>query len=73
MMIVCITEYYVVLLITIHMQLMAAMRYFGRLESEMSRDQFEIFGRKLVLALAPRFGESLRASASGATLLDEAL
>ena len=66
MMIICITEYYVVLLIKIHMQIMAAMRHFDRLESEMSRDQFEDLRRKLVLALVPRFGESLRTSASGA-------
>ncbi len=72
-MIFCITIYYVVLRITIHMQLMAAMRYFDRLESETSPDQFEDFCRKLVLALAPRFGESLRTSASDAALLDEAL
>ncbi len=53
------------------MQLMAAMRYFDRLESEMSRDQFEDLSRKLVLAFAPWFGESLRTSASGGALLDE--
>ena len=39
----------------------------------MSRDQFEDLRRKLVLALVPRFGESLRTSASGAALLDEEL
>jgi hypothetical protein len=73
MMIFCITEYYVVLLIMIHVQLMAAMRYFDRMESEMSGDQCENFDRKLVLTLAPRFGERLQSSASGAALLDEAL
>jgi hypothetical protein len=52
---------------------MAAMIYFDCMESEMSRDQFEDFGRKLVLALAQRFGESLQTSSSGAALLDEAL
>jgi hypothetical protein len=63
----CITGYYVVLLMTIHMQLMAAMRYFDRLESQMSQDQFQDLVRKVKLALAPR----IRASASGAALLDE--
>ena len=67
-MIYCITEYYDVLLITIHMQLMATMRYFDRLETEMSRDQFEDPVRKVKLAIATR----LRTCASGAALLDDA-
>jgi hypothetical protein len=52
-MIFCTTAYYVVLLIMIHMQLMAAMRYFDRMESEMSRDQFDDLVRKFKLAFAP--------------------
>ncbi len=73
----CITEYYVVLLITIKMQLMTAIRYFDRLESEMARDQFEDLSRKLVLAFAPRFCQLLRKSSNQrqcvcAALLDEA-
>jgi hypothetical protein len=67
-MIYCITEYYDVLLITIPMQLMAAMQCFDRLETEMSRDQFEDLVRKVKLAITTR----LRTSASGATLLDDA-
>jgi hypothetical protein len=38
----------------------------------MSRDQFEDLSGKLVLAFTPPFGESLRTSASGTALLDEA-
>jgi hypothetical protein len=53
------------------MHLMAAMRYFDCLESEMSREQFEdhVWKQwKVKLAFAPR----LRTSSSGAALLDEA-
>jgi hypothetical protein len=50
------------------MQLMAAMRYFDRLESEMSRDQFEDLVRKVKLSITTR----LRTCASGAALLDAA-
>jgi hypothetical protein len=53
-MIFCITGYYDVLLRSIHMQLMAAMRYFDCLESGMSPDQFEDLVRKVKLAFAPR-------------------
>jgi hypothetical protein len=67
-MIYCITGYNDVLLITIHMQLMAAMRYLDRLETEMSRDQFEDLVRKVKLAIATR----LRTCASGTALLDDA-
>ena len=64
----CITGYYDVLLITIHMQLMATMRYLDQLETEMSRDQFEDLVRKVKLAIATR----LRTSASGAVVLEDA-
>jgi hypothetical protein len=67
-MIFCITGYYDVLLITIHMQLMATVRYFDRLESEMSLDRFDDLVRKVKLAFAPQH----RTCASGAALLDEA-
>jgi hypothetical protein len=50
------------------MQLMAAMRYFDRLETEMSGDQFEYPVRKVKLAIATR----PRTCASGAALLDDA-
>ena len=66
-MIFCITGYYDVLLITIHMQLMATMRYLDRLETEMSRDQFEDLVRKVKLAIATR----PKTSASGAAVLGE--
>ena len=67
-MIYCITVYYDVKLITIHMQLMATMRYFDRLETELSRDQFQDLVRKVKLAFSTR----LRTCASGAALLDDA-
>jgi hypothetical protein len=54
------------------MQLCAVMRHLKRLESEMPQDEFEDFERKLLLAIAPRFAERLRASASGAAILAEA-
>ena len=50
------------------MQLMAAMRYLDRLETEMSRDQFEDLILKNKLAITNR----LRTCASGAALLDGA-
>ena len=64
----CITGYYDVFLITIHMQLMATMRYLDQLETEMSRDQFEDLVRKVKLAITTR----LRPSASGAAVLEDA-
>ena len=63
-MIYCITVYYDVELITIHMQLMATMRYFDRLETELSRDQFQDLVRKVKLAFTSR----LRTCASGPAL-----
>jgi hypothetical protein len=50
------------------MQLMATMRYLDRLETEMSRDQFEDLVRKVKLAIATR----IRTSASGAAVLEDA-
>ena len=52
------------------MQLMATMRYLDRLETEMSRDQFEDLVRKVKLAIATRLQTS--ASASGAAVLGDA-
>ena len=69
-MIYCITVYYDVKLITIHMQLMATMRYFDRLETELSRDQFQDLVRKVKLAF--QVSTRLRTCASGAALLDDA-
>ncbi len=66
-MIYCITVYYDVLLIMIHMQLMATMQYFDRLETELSRDQFQNLVRKVKLAITTR----LRTCASGTALLDD--
>ena len=59
-------------IITIYMQLCAVMRHLKRLESEMPQDEYEDFERKLLLGIAPRFAERLRASASGAAILAEA-
>jgi hypothetical protein len=50
------------------MQLMATMRYLNRLETKMSRDQFEDLVRKVKLAIATR----IRTSASGAAVLEDA-
>ena len=52
----CLIEYFLQI-ITIYMQLMAAFRYFDRLESEMPPEAFDDLTRKVLRALAPRLGE----------------